>query len=380
MNPLERVRHWTLRLPNVWGLGQAEIHSSLLIMLGVLALLTAGVGFSRPGFEELIPVAMTLPVVWVLSLAVRVAAQQLVLGESSIEMETTVGPTGNLSTDYEYLPPKRILVYALAGQLATLGLALLGFTVSAALVQAGETPVTSMANLFDLKGGWRSEAWASQIMWVNLFLSVLHLLPTVPFDSRAVLFAVFSFPHRMAQEPHVFRRLATLVSHLATFMLGIGLSTMVTSLVLRQEILGWYAAVAAAVYLFVAGRWESSRAEELEEQYAPVLHRHSRHQSGVKSAHLQFGVEPGNPETGRKHPARRKTGDEALAPVDSSAAQSAADAVASEFAEQTMLAGTDIDEILRKLHREGRDALSDGEQQALLSASRELNARRSQTK
>ncbi len=36
----------------------------------------------------------------------------------------------------------------------------------------------------------------------------------------------------------------------------------------------------------------------------------------------------------------------------------------------------DVDEILRKLHREGQDSLSAFEKEALLSASRELKARR----
>ena len=92
MTPLQWLRNWTMRLPDVWGLGQARIHSSLLLMLATLSILLVFVGVSRPGFAEFLPAALTLPIVWVISLAVRVAAQQLVLGESSIEMETTVGP------------------------------------------------------------------------------------------------------------------------------------------------------------------------------------------------------------------------------------------------------------------------------------------------
>ncbi len=372
MNPIERLRHWTMRLPNVWGLGQAEIHSSLFIMLGLLTLLISSVGLSGPGFAELVPIAMTLPIVWVISLAVRVAAQQLVLGENSIEMETTVGPTGNLSTDYEYLPAKRILAYAAAGQLATVGLVLLGFVVSAAIVYAGEANQVSLARLLDLKGGWRSEAWASQIMWVNIFLGALHLLPTVPFDTRAILFALFSLPHPTAQEPHVFRRMAKLVSHFATFMLGVGLSTLVMSLALRQEILGWYAAVAAAVYLFVAGRWESSRADELEEQYAPVLHRHARHGRKGNPPHLKYRVDNSQAGPGESRQGRRQASEAALVSSD-------ADELADNFSESPKPGVDDIDEILRKLHREGREALSPNEQQALLSASQQIKERRGQT-
>ncbi|MCA9183836.1 MAG: hypothetical protein KDA51_20380, partial [Planctomycetales bacterium] len=191
MTPLQRLRNWTMRLPNVWGLGQAQIHSSLLILLAALSILVAMAGLSRPGLSEMLPAAITLPIVWVVSLAVRVASQQLALGPTAIEMETTVGPTGNLSTDYEYLPGRRMLLYAAAGQTASMGLVLLGAVVSAALIQA-QGRVVEPADLLDLKGGWHSGAWASQIMWVNLFLTCLHLLPTVPFDMRAALFGVFS--------------------------------------------------------------------------------------------------------------------------------------------------------------------------------------------
>lgn len=369
MNALERLRHWTMRLPNKWGLGQAEIHSSLFIMLGLLMLLVAGVGFTRPGLAELIPIAVTLPVVWVVSLAVRVAAQQLVLGESAVEMETTVGPTGNLSTDYEFLPPKRILIYALAGQLATLGLALLGFMISAAILHAGEATEITVAGLLDLKGGWRSEAWASQIMWVNIFLGALHLLPTVPFDSRAILFALFSLPLRTAQEPHVFRRMALLVSHCAMFMFGVGVSLLVMNFVLRHEVAGWYAAVAAAVYLFVAGRWESARADELEEQYAPVSHRHVSHGRIAKAPHLKFRIDGGQAVGGQSS---QKSTEATLTPSEVAG-------LLQGDGEPSLLAATDIDDILRKLHREGRQSLSPGEQQALLSASRQIKERRGQT-
>lgn len=369
MNALERLRHWTLRLPNFWGLGQAEIHSSLFIMLGLLMLGTLGAGFSRPGLAEWIPIAITLPVVWVVSLAVRVAAQQLVLGESAIEMETTVGPTGNLSTDYEFLPPKRILVYAIAGQLATLGLVLLGFMVSAALLHASDATEVTIAGLLDLKGGWRSDAWASQIMWVNIFLGALHLLPTVPFDSRAILFALFSLPLRTAQEPHVFRRMANLVMHCSSFMLGVGICSLVVCIMLRREDVGWYAAVAAAVYLFVAGRWESSRADDLEEQYSPVLHRHTTHGRTVKSPHLKYRVDSEQGDGSQLKQNSNEAAHESTGTEDG----------LHEPSDSALLAATDIDDILRKLHREGRQSLSQVEQQALLSASRQIKERRGQT-
>lgn len=374
MTPLQRLRNWTMRLPNVWGLSQAQIHSSLLIMLASLSILVAVVGFSRPGFSELLPAAITLPIVWVVSLAVRVAAQQLVLGQTAIEMETTVGPTGNLSTDYEYLSGRRMLLYAAAGQTASMGLVLLGAVVTAALIQA-QGKVVEPAELLDLKGGWQSGAWASQIMWVNLFLTCMHLLPTVPFDMRAALFGVFSLRNRNAQEPFVFRKVALLVSHFSTFMLGMGMSTLLMSLIWQREIIGWYAATAAAVYLFVAAQWESSRADELEEQYMPVLPRsHASHTKQSKRPHLKF-----RPITEQGKARRPNSLPESFPPAEFAGDSVSSDILGGEFSADNSVASLDIDEILRKLHRQGREALSRHEQEALLNASQKLQAKRSQS-
>jgi hypothetical protein len=366
MSPIQRIRSWTMRLPEVGGMGQAlkKIHSSLVVMMGLLSLLVVAVSLTKPGFEELLPAALTLPIVWLVSLTVRVAAQQLVLGEHALDMEMIVGPTGNLSIDYEYLPAKRIFFYSAAGQLATVGLALLGFVINAALTQVA-TSELSVAELLDLKGGWRSDAWASQIMWINLFLAALHALPTVPFDMRATIFGLFSMRNRRPQEPQVFRKMAGFDSHLASFMLGAGLTTMLLGWVFQTEIVGWYAAVAAAVYLFVAGQWEASRAEDLEEQYAPIFERrHPQAADESKRPHLMFTkIEPdaADQDTGRDLEPR---GPEAVP----------------DFLENDAFETTDVDEILRKLHREGRSALSLVEQQALLSASRQLNERRGQAR
>jgi len=169
MNLIQRIRNWTMRLPASWGLGQADIHSSLLITLGLLSGMILLVSLSRPGFAELQTLAVTIPVVWIVSLAVRIATQQLSIGVYSLDTTTTVGPSGNLSTDYEYLPPNRILAYAVSGQLATAGLVLLGLIVNAAMTPTVNGNL-SWSQVFDLTSGWESRAWATQIMWVNIFI------------------------------------------------------------------------------------------------------------------------------------------------------------------------------------------------------------------
>jgi hypothetical protein len=360
MNLIRRLRSWTMRLPTSWGLGQADIHSSLLITITVLSGVILLLSLSRPGFRELSTLAVTLPIVWVVSLAVRIAAQQLSIGGYSLDMTTTVGPTGNLSTDYEYLPTRRIIGYASAGQLATVGLIMLGMVVNAAIMPSTDDDL-QLAQLLDLVGGWESRAWATQIMWVNLFIGVLNLLPTVPFDMRAAVFAMFSKRSRNAQEPIVFRRIAAFDSHLAALMLGAGSAVAITGLVFEQEIAGWYAAVAAAVYLFVASCWEVSRAEDIEEQYAPIHTRIAR-KDPAHSTVPQMRLE------------RR---DDPVSEIVQSAKESA-EGMFDEFSQEADIQRIDVDEILRKLHREGARSLSIHEQEALLSASRQLKEKRKQ--
>ena len=200
-------------------------------------------------------------------------------------------------------------------------------------------------------------------MCVNIFLFAIHLLPTVPFDMRAFVFAAFARGSKNAQEPHVFRQIGSFNSHLAILMLGIGGTTAALGIYFSQEIVGWYGAVAAAVYLFVASQWEIARAEELEEQYVPTPTRIARRDSVTSpplSPHVEF------------------TSEELDAPLVDLAAQ--AHMAAEEEAELEPEPDVpDIDEILRKLHRDGADALTEDERQALLSASRQLNEKRAQS-
>ncbi len=352
-----------MRLPNTWGLGQAEIHSSLFATLALLGCLFLGLScFNQPSFSDLRSVAITLPVVWLVSLAFRIAAQQLAIGEFAHESQTVVGPSGNLHTDYEYLAPRHMLCYSITGQLASVGLIALGLVINAALA---ESPA-STAELLDLKGGWGSRAWATQIMWVNIFLFCLHLLPTVPFDMRASVFAMFSMKSRTAQEPLVFRRMAAFNSHLSAMMFGVGASAACLGALLGREILGWYAAIAAAVYLFVASQWENARAEELEQEYVPMPTRLTRHDNKQDlQPHLNF--EGNDAETAGA--------DDEF--IDHGEARQAAEEFLGGY-EGDLSAETppDVDEILRKLHREGPDSLTVEEHQALLSASREIQERR----
>lgn len=361
-----RFRKWTMRLPGSWGLGQAEIHSSLFITIGLLAVLFFCFSINRVGFNEFRTVAITLPIVWIVSLAFRIAAQQLAIGDFAHDSQTVVGPTGNFHTDYEYLSARPMLLYSVTGQLASLGLIALGLVINAALTPTSES-VNLSAELLDLRGGWESRAWATQIMWVNVFLFCLHLLPTIPFDMRATVFAVLSLRSRTAQEPKVFRRIASFDSHLAAVMFGAGILAACIEAASGHEIIGWYAAIAAAVYLFVASQWEGARAEELEEQYSPTPMRIVRRDAPQPPAvdfHLESELPPEDSFSERAAEAQ-DAADDFLGGFDNSNA--------------AVPYPPDVDEILRKLHREGTDSLTLIEREALLSASREIQERRGTT-
>lgn len=193
-----------------------------------------------------------------------------------------------------------------------------------------------------------------------MFIGVLNFLPTVPFDMRAGVFAMFSKRNRNTQEPLVFRRLAAFDSHLAAMLLGGGIATALAGLAFGQEIVGWYAPVAASVYLFVASCWEMSRAEDIEEQYAPIHTRIAR-KDQTHSAVPHLSLERRDP----------------VSDIVKTATQSA-EAMFEEYNQETDGGQTDVDEILRKLHREGACSLSAHEQEALLIASRELKEKRKQ--
>ena len=139
-------------------------------------------------------------------------------------------------------------------------------------------------------------------------------------------------------------------------MIGAAGTALIVSIVQRIEIVGWYAAAAAAVYLFVAGRWEGSRALDLEEQYAPIPPRIMQQETQPVTA-TGYDLEAGL---------------EGLLLEDATSESSGGKGFGARTSPPV-----DIDEILRKLHREGVDSLSLIEQQALLTASRELQQKRS---
>ena len=355
--------------PHHWVLGRSHIHMSLLLTLGTLSGLFLCMSYLRPEWAEFRSVAVTLPVVWCVSLTVRLATQQLSLGAYFQDIECIAGPSGNLSTEYEYLPPHRVLMYGISGQLASLGLASVGAVVSAATL-AAHSQVTDWHSVFDFRGGWSNVAWSTQILWVNLFLMGLNFLPTLPFDFRAVGYAWFAWRAKGTLEPTVFRSLSRLDSHLAVLAVGSGVTLAVMGSGQQQDIVGWYAAIAAAVYLMVAGRWEIARAAELERQFSPKIERVIRAdsaQSPGTALPLGFSFAP-EPSAGVN------TGFEQDS--DGDGAQHWGSKAALDQPDAALVREADIDEILRKLHREGRLALTDWEHEALLSASRQLNQQR----
>ncbi|MEM8736260.1 MAG: hypothetical protein AAGG44_18665 [Planctomycetota bacterium] len=412
---MNRVRQW--RRPTGqkrlgWGVGQSEIHSSLLLTLFLLSMLTLCISYMEPGYQELRTAAVTIPLVWLASLTFRLAAQQLAIGDFAHEAGTTVCPTGNIQTDYEYLPPKAAFAYGISGQLASIALMSIGLVVNAA-IQPETSGAITVYELLDFKGGWDSQAWATQIFWVNLLLVVMNLLPTVPFDMRAMAFATFSVRTRGSQEPSVFRKLGQLDSHLAAILVGVGVTAVMFGVVLELETLGWTSAAVLACYLVIASQWEFVRAEELEDQYVPVLKTQS------STMHAGHGLPPGphlgmsygdshdesvdflsgnngDQRNGEDGPGLHEDGfatDDLLPGLgftfDTEGFRSPPagdDTVDSEFEDEDGVVGggdrvdefppVDVDEILRKVHRDGVRSLTEDEHRTLLNASEQLKERR----
>ncbi|MFN3190992.1 MAG: hypothetical protein ACE361_10755 [Aureliella sp.] len=414
---MNRVRQW--RRPSGrkrpgWGVGQSEIHSSLLLTLFLLSMLTLCVSYMEPGYQELRTAALTLPLVWLASLIFRLAAQQLAIGDFAHEADTTVCPTGNIQTDYEYLPPRAAFAYGISGQLASIALMSIGLVVNAA-IQPESAGAITIYELLDFKGGWDSQAWATQIFWVNLLLVVMNLLPTVPFDTRAMAFATFSLRSRSSQEPSVYRKLGQLDSHLAAILVGVGVTAVVFGIALEIETLGWTSAAVLACYLVIASQWEYVRAEELEDQYVPILKptQHSTMHSGhglPPASHLGMSFsdpsdqnggflsgdegEIGNKEGGAGHHDERGFATDDLLPglgftfdtEEFRGPQSGEDVPAGDFESEHELVDADetseeyppldVDEILRKVHRDGVRSLTEDEHRSLLHASEQLKERR----
>ncbi len=354
MLSLKKMRKLGDRMSTEWGLGNVKIHSSLLLTMGLISGLFLILGITNQAGLEFRSVAITLPFVWCVSVAVRVAAQQLSLGPYANDIESIIGPTGNLSTDYEFVPKNRQFSYAVSGQLATIGLIAVGMSVSAAMSPFGGE-LFAWHSVLDFRGGWGNEAWSTQITWVNLFLAGVHCLPTVPFDARAAAFALFSGKSDGPQEPRTLHRLSSTDSHLATFCVGSGVTMALVGWTLGQEIIACYGAIAAAVYLYVASKWEAARAAELEQQYAPLatrIVRNDRAAAVSMRTHQPRAALVEEPEMDETEVGEHQHKDE-LQDTD-----------------------VDVDEILRKLHREGRDSLSERENEKLLSASRLLKKNR----
>ncbi len=362
---IKRIRSSTVELPSRWGLGQAEIHSSLPITLAIVSFFFLSAGYFRVGLTEYRTLAVTLPIVWVVSLAVRLAAQQLAVGGFTEFSETVIGPSGNLRTDYEYFPARVAFAYSITGQLVSLGLMSLGVVIVASILP---TPASELSweALCDLRGGWESRAWASQIMWLNGFLFVLHLMPTVPFDCRAMVLSFFGSRATSSHDPGVFRQVASLDSHLAAAVCGGGIVAVSMQLLVGREIFAWCAALAASIYLFVASQWESSRADELEQEMLPTpisMNRQDRHSAG-QDPHLTFQVDTADHS-------------DALLGFAAEAFDSSRAGLSQPVpAKSKELPPADVDEILRKLHRCGQDSLTEEERQALISASQEIQASR----
>lgn len=336
-----------------WGLGQVEVHLSLIFTIAATSLALFLVGVFYPTLSDLRMAAATLPIVWVVSLLVRVAVQILAIGVAGNDLETVVGPTGNLSIDYERLDGPIVFSYAIAGQAATILLGLLGLMVFAALSPASPEGF-QLYTVLEFQAGWHSLDWASQILWVNAFIAFLHILPAAPFDMRALIFGWWRIADRKASLSTIYRGLGSLNSHLACLLGGFGMAVLALDMVSQRSFAGWYTIFAPAVYLLVVSRWERSLASDIDD-IGPFDQHSQEHQSELR----------------RLASVRAKASSANLAGMGDES-----DLIERRNEQPANDNRLDVDNILRKLHREGETSLSLREKEALLSASRLLQAKR----
>ncbi len=338
-----RFLSWRGELPKSLHLRGIYVHVSTILAWPVTALAILLI----PEFTSLdgrwSVAALTLPIVWLVSLTVRILAQWLAIGAQS-NIEVVVGPTGNISHEYEQLSGPNMMSYAVAGQAATMIMALIGVLILGASPSA---PGLTLASLLELQTGWHWNAWASQLLWVNAFLFVMHLLPSSPFDARALYVGWCHISRPGVSRGRVLRMLASVSSHLGTAVASFSLALIVTRMMENEPAGIWHFLLVVSIYLLFMSQIEAYHAHQEDELYEP--------------------------------PAPRRRQRPQLASYPESSFSKFADYPDDSFDAPSPHEILDVDEILRKLHREGQDALSAFEKEALLSASRELKARRKST-
>lgn len=337
---ITRLLTWRGAMPSQLHLRCVYVHMSTLLAVPAVALGIAAVPYVTTLDGRWSIAAITLPIVWLLSLAVRIGAQWMAIGNQA-GFELVIGPTGNLSHEYDQLSGPNMMSYAVAGQSATLITALVGML---ALGAAPSSPGLTLATLLELQTGWQWSAWASQLLWVNSLLFAMHTLPASPFDARALYVGWRHISHPGLAASSVYRSLSSIDSHIGTAGAAFSLAMIFVRWMDSQPPGAWYFVLMVSIYLLVVSQIEAYHAHQAEEFLDP--------------------------------PAPRKRQRPRLASYPDSTFSKFADYDEDALDIPSPHEVLDVDEILRKLHREGQDSLSAFEKEALLSASRELKARR----
>ncbi len=209
---IARLLSWRSPMPKQLHLQGIFVHISLILALPLSAVAISLVPFFTSLDGEWGAAAITIPIVWTISLAVRILVQWLSIGTRT-GFEFVVGPTGNLSHEFSQLSGPNMMTYAVAGQSVTLILAVVGVLVLGA---SPSSPTLTLASLLELQTGWHWSALASQLLWVNTFLFAMHMLPASPFDARALYVGWCHISHSGITPGSVHRSLATVDSHIGT--------------------------------------------------------------------------------------------------------------------------------------------------------------------
>ncbi len=337
---ITRMLTWRGAVPRPLHLQGIYVHVSTLLALPLLSLAIACIPMFTSLDGRWSVAAITVPIIWIGSLAVRIGLQWMAIGAQS-EFELVVGPTGNISQGYERLSGANMMSFAVAGQSGTLVMVVIGGLLLGA---SPSSPGLTLASLLDFQTGWHGTAWASQLLWVNAFLFFMHLWPASPLDARALYVGWRHISRPGISPAEIHRSVANIDSHVGTAAASFSLAMIITRLMANEPIGVWHFLFTISIYMLIASHIEAYQAQQEEELLEPPAPRRRQRTQLASYTDSSFSKFSDFDEDSLDMPSAHEV--------------------------------LDVDEILRKLHREGQDALSAFEKEALLSASRELKARR----
>ena len=172
----------------------------------------------------------------------------------------------------------------------------------------------------------------------------MHLLPASPFDARAIYVAWWYLTRPGVSPGTIHMSLSATDSHIGTAVASFSLAMIYVRVMESQPAGIWHFLLTVSIYLLLISQSEAYQAQRVDALMQPPSPRRRTRPQLASYSDTTFSKFAEYDEDPLDMPSPHEV--------------------------------LDVDEILRKLHREGQESLSAFEKEALLSASRELKARR----